>query len=390
MPVSLTSVTSTKLPDTKALERMNKAISEARSKLPAYQWLTAFPQIVSRIAQSHPTVYAQLEKIMVNVVSTYPRQAMWSMVGLHNSNKQESAKAKRAKKVCNLASARSTETAKIIGDALKFSLTMLRLSTDDGKDEHFDPKTQKYANQGKNQLSIARHFSYVQSVFPTTVILPLQDALTCTLPSSGDPVASHHPFPDGCVTISSMADVVDVMGSLQRPKKIQFYGDNGKRYNFLVKPHDDLRKDARLMDFNAMINKLLRSDSEARKRRLYIRTYAVSPLNEECGMLEWVNHTIPLKVILTKGYERQQKKVFTNEIYAHLDRGERSADRNKRGEKEKRLTEAFRDKVLPLYKPAVFHEWFLQTFPEPNTWFAARLAYARTLAVMSMVGYVLG
>jgi serine/threonine-protein kinase ATR len=38
----------------------------------------------------------------------------------------------------------------------------------------------------------------------------------------------------------------------------------------------------------------------------------------------------------------------------------------------------------------VFHEWFLATFPEPSAWLNARLRYARTLAVMSMVGHVLG
>lgn len=34
------------------------------------------------------------------------------------------------------------------------------------------------------------------------------------------------------------------------------------------------------------------------------------PLNEECGLLEWVNNTVPLRSILTKLYEREKKKVF--------------------------------------------------------------------------------
>jgi len=58
------------------------------------------------------------------------------------------------------------------------------------------------------------------------------------------------------------------MPSLQRPKKLVFQGSDGKKYPFLCKPHDDLRKDARLMDFNAMINKLLKSASESRRRQL--------------------------------------------------------------------------------------------------------------------------
>jgi phosphatidylinositol kinase/protein kinase (PI-3 family) len=40
--------------------------------------------------------------------------------------------------------------------------------------------------------------------------------------------------------------------------------------------------------------------------------------------------------------------------------------------------------------PPVFYEWFLESFPEPNAWLAARSAYIRTCAVISMVGYVVG
>jgi phosphatidylinositol kinase/protein kinase (PI-3 family) len=38
----------------------------------------------------------------------------------------------------------------------------------------------------------------------------------------------------------------------------------------------------------------------------------------------------------------------------------------------------------------LFHEWFLETFPEPTAWFASRLNYSRTAAVISMVGYIIG
>lgn len=42
------------------------------------------------------------------------------------------------------------------------------------------------------------------------------------------------------------------------------------------------------MEFHSLINKLLQKDPETRRRQLRIRTYAVVPLNEECGLLEWV------------------------------------------------------------------------------------------------------
>jgi serine/threonine-protein kinase ATR len=50
------------------------------------------------------------------------------------------------------------------------------------------------------------------------------------------------------------------MNSLQRPRKISILGSNGKDYIFLLKPKDDLRKDARLMEFNGLINLLLKKD----------------------------------------------------------------------------------------------------------------------------------
>lgn len=61
------------------------------------------------------------------------------------------------------------------------------------------------------------------------------------------------------------------MTSLQKPKKITILGNNGTEYNFLCKPNDDLRKDSRVMDFNAMINKFLNKDPESKTRQL--RTY---------------------------------------------------------------------------------------------------------------------
>lgn len=58
------------------------------------------------------------------------------------------------------------------------------------------------------------------------------------------------------------------MSSLQRPRKIKMRGSDGKLYPFLCKPKDDLRKDARLMEFNNMINRFLKKDADSSRRRL--------------------------------------------------------------------------------------------------------------------------
>ena len=39
---------------------------------------------------------------------------------------------------------------------------------------------------------------------------------------------------------------------------------------------------------------------------------------------------------------------------------------------------------------SVFSEWFVRSFPDPQAWMMEQLAFTRTTAVMSMVGYVVG
>jgi len=67
---------------------------------------------------------------------------------------------------------------------------------------------------------------------------------------------------------SAIESEIPIMPSLQKPRKITVQGDDGAFYSFLCKPKDDLRKDARLMDFNAIINKMLKRNSESRRRQL--------------------------------------------------------------------------------------------------------------------------
>lgn len=69
-------------------------------------------------------------------------------------------------------------------------------------------------------------------------------------------------------SFAAWLDEIEVMKSLARPKKLALRGSDGQIYMFLGKPKDDLRKDARLMDFNMIINKLLKANTESRRRQL--------------------------------------------------------------------------------------------------------------------------
>lgn len=70
------------------------------------------------------------------------------------------------------------------------------------------------------------------------------------------------------LSILGFLDEVDVMSSLQKPRKITAVGSDGVCYTFLCKPKDDLRKDAKVMEFNSLVNTLLKKDREANRRDL--------------------------------------------------------------------------------------------------------------------------
>jgi len=68
------------------------------------------------------------------------------------------------------------------------------------------------------------------------------------------------------VKIEATIDRIDVIHSMQKPKKLSFRGNDGKIYSFLCKPNDDLRKDYRMVELFDIVNDLFRkTDSRLRK-----------------------------------------------------------------------------------------------------------------------------
>lgn len=47
------------------------------------------------------------------------------------------------------------------------------------------------------------------------------------------------------------------------------------------------------------------------------------------------------------------------------------------------------EEICTCFRP-VFHHFFLEHFPQPSEWFERRLAYTRSIATSSIVGYIVG
>lgn len=357
----------------KLLGSLNGQMRKYIDRLPPFIWYTALSQIVARICHTNKTVYGLLVDIVTKVVIGHPQQALWTLLAMVKSSSKDRAErgntclgniAETAKKT----KSGPTELLALITQAQKLSEQLLRVCEGEipGK-----PTT----------VSITRDLRFNHKTAPCKIAIPLESMLNASLPTVTENVnmKAHKPFPKDVVTISTFMDEVSVLQSLQRPRKISIRGSDGNLYALLCKPKDDLRKDQRLMEFNGMINRALKKEARCSERRLYIKTYAVTPLNEECGLIEWVDKLKTLRDILLKSYK--QKNVIINYGELRTMLAEASSDPSQ--------LHIFTEQIISKFPPA-FHEWFVEMFPEPDTWFAARLRYTRSCAVMSMVGHVLG
>ncbi|KAG6812100.1 hypothetical protein H0H92_004400 [Tricholoma furcatifolium] len=352
-------------------KRLNESVAQAILDCPAYKWFTAFPQIVSRVGHSNPEVYPILSRLIIRVMQEYPKQALWLFTSVIKSTKsnRESRGKQILKQLRNNPSNAKTDIPDLIQQSIAMTDQLLNLC-----DHQIDDDSKKI-------LTISKDFKRLAELGKSPLIIPLQESLTASLPPTSSAESAHQPFPPNAPTFERFFDEIEIMRSLAKPRKITIQGSNGQVYMFLGKPKDDLRKDARLMDFNAIINKLLKANSESRRRQLHIRTYGVVTLNEECGFIQWVPNTIPIRNVIVRYYDARQIRSWNSTMADVFQTIKTSSERD--------AGNAFAKQILPLFPP-VFHDWFIETFSEPTAWLTSRMAYARTAAVMSMVGFIIG
>jgi len=92
------------------------------------------------------------------------------------------------------------------------------------------------------------------------------------------------------VTIAAFAPTMHVITSKQRPRRLQIHGSDGKDYGYLLKGHEDLRQDERVMQLFGLVNMLLNSTPSTATRDLSIARYAVVPLSPNSGLIGWVSN----------------------------------------------------------------------------------------------------
>ena len=228
------------------------------------------------------------------------------------------------------------------------------------------------------------------------------------------------------VTIAAFAPQLHVITSKQRPRKLTIHGSDGAEYMFLLKGHEDLRQDERVMQLFGLVNNMLASDRVTAERDLSIARYAVIPLSPNSGLIGWVPNTDTLHALIRE--YREARKIPLNvehrlmlgmapdydhltviqkvEVFEHaLDStsGTRAG-----GGKECRARAsrwAAPHQLLPssahsrfkwpcLHHPTAtgedLHKVLWLKSRNSEVWLERRTNYTRSTAVMSMVGYILG
>jgi FKBP12-rapamycin complex-associated protein len=185
------------------------------------------------------------------------------------------------------------------------------------------------------------------------------------------------------VTIAHFDTKMEVFQTKQHPRRLNVFGQNGKEYKFLLKGHEDLRQDERAMQLFSLVNNLLSGDSTTNSKDLAIKRFAVVPLSPTSGLIGWVHGSDTLNQLIQE--YRQRKRIEVNV--------ERDLIRSMYGKYDQ----------LPLYnKIEIFEYAISQTkgedlqkilwskSPTSEIWLERRTNYTRSLATMSMVGYILG
>ncbi|RKP04909.1 kinase-like domain-containing protein, partial [Thamnocephalis sphaerospora] len=115
-----------------------------------------------------------------------------------------------------------------------------------------------------------------------------------------------------------------------------------------------------------------------------IRTYKVIPLSPHAGVLQWVDNTCPLGEYLSQAH----KKYRPQDWPATQCRKMMSEEHAKAGSTAQSKLSVY-NLISQRFQP-VFRHFFLERYKDPDTWFERRVRYSRSVAVSSMIGFVLG
>lgn len=345
----------------------NDSVQEVIDRVPSAKFVVLITQLTSRLQATKSEFQELLTRLIVRICTDHPHHAMhniFAAIQSYGSSMDDTAKSRinASKAVANVLQKepKSSKIWKVINhaDGLYHQLALL-------KDEsNMEPSKQVKLEQYPQSKAIYRVKDY--KIPPPTLTIPLR----ADMDYSRVPV------------IVGFHNYMRIANGLSAPKIVTALISDGTRFKQLFKGgSDDLRQDMIMEQVFEQASKLLKNHTATRQRNLRIRTYNVLPLSARSGIMEFVQNTIALHDALMPAHEAYYPK----DMKPRTARAKITEAHNLTA--ESRVKE-FR-KICEQFHP-VMRYFFLERFLDPDEWFEKRLAYTRTTAAISILGYVLG
>ncbi|KAF8074724.1 phosphatidylinositol 3-kinase [Lyophyllum atratum] len=228
-------------------------------------------------------------------------------------------------------------------------------------------------------------FKKVEKQLPQLTTLDLQYVSPSLLKARNLDLAVPGTYQSGrpIIRIASFATKLTVIASKQRPRRLSLKGSDARDYQYVLKGHEDLRQDERVMQLFSLVNTLLSVDTDSFKRRLHIQRYPVIPLAPNAGLLGWVQGSDTLHVLI-RDY-RDSRKVLLNIEYRLML--QMAPDYENLTLLQK--IEVFEYALENTTGQDLYRVLWLKSINSEH-WLERRATYTRSLAVNSMVGHILG
>lgn len=180
------------------------------------------------------------------------------------------------------------------------------------------------------------------------------------------------------VCIESICPVMKVFNTAFHPRFVSLVGSDGKNYNFLLKGSCDVRVDFRIMQFFKLANSLLSRNKLTHD--LTIIEYSIIPFAPDAGVISWVENADSLHEIITEF--KEERAIESQTIVNYCGHGPSGLNCLQLYELHEQIRENTNAMEIARYL-------WLKT-RNATIWLRNSDRYAKSLALMSMCGYIIG
>ncbi|XP_039752989.1 serine-protein kinase ATM isoform X2 [Pararge aegeria] len=342
--------------------------------IPSWKFITVLPQLAPRMSNENTPFARHLKQIIKTCAIDHPHHTLPILFNLKNSEKDQNIstlgetsqtnsqepRILAATALIQELSTESNELAKIIAQMELICDATIRFAY--------------YVPESKDTRP--------QAIPTSESISHLRDLNAVPIPTDNISIRKNCNY-SKLSTLSSFEKHFELVGGINYPKKISCLSSDGRKRIMLVKGEDDLRQDAVMQQVFNIVNSLLKNNPITDRNKLHIRTYKVVPMSRRSGVLEWCVGTMPIGAYLGTAHTKYRPQ----DISPTAARS-KLKDCHDTKRPTKRKLEVF-NAILKVFRP-VFHYFFTEHYLDPVTWYERRLAYTRSVATSSMVGYIMG